>query len=82
MTESINILLLAISHSFNLIIYCLSSKTFRKNVCFGIFRSNPEPTSDARVHTFGEDMRTVRETLLLVQQTLEKTEKSNLKDGI
>ena len=82
MMESINILLLAISHSFNLIIYSLSSKTFRKNVCFGVFRSNPEPASDARVHTFGEEMRIVRETVLLVQQTLEKTEDSNSKNDI
>ena len=82
MMESINILLLATSHSFNLIIYCLSSEAFRKNVCFGIFRSNPEPSSDVRVHTFWEDMRTVRETVLLVQQTMEKSEESNSKDDI
>ena len=37
-----NKILLAVSHSFNLIVYCLTSKSFRTTVYRNFFRSNPE----------------------------------------
>ena len=83
MMQSTNTLLLALSHSFNLIIYCLSSKTFRKSVCSGMYRSSPDPSSQGRLienmQVFGEEMRTMRTTLLTIQQSMEKTGESNSK---
>ena len=37
-----NKILLAVSHSFNLIVYCLTSKSFRTTVYRNFIRSNPE----------------------------------------
>ena len=83
MMQSTNTLLLALSHSFNLIIYCLSSKTFRKSVCSGMYRSSPDPSSQGRLienmQVFGEEMRTMRTTLLTIQQSMEKRGESSSK---
>ena len=80
MMGSFNRLLLAISHSFNLIIYCLSSKSFRKSICSGIYRSRQEERHDGRseerLQIFEEQMRNMRTTLSMIQQSLESKKRS------
>ena len=81
---SINKLLLAISHSFNLIIYWLSSIKFEKCLYFGKYHSSPEPKSERaqRKSTLGEEIGTMREICLTIQKALDKTGEPNTKDDI
>ena len=68
---SVNKVLLAISHSFNLIIYCLSSKSFRK-MAFRRFSGESRRSSEAvseRLNVFGYEMRALREMVILIQQS-------------
>ena len=84
MMGSINKLLLAISHSFNLIIYWLSSIKLAKCLYFGKYHSSPEPKSERvqRNSTIGEEIGTMREICLTIQKALEKTGEPNPKDDI
>ena len=71
----LNKVLLAISHSFNLIIYCLSSKSFRKLVFSKFSRTNfvsrtSEPQAE-RLTVFGDEMRRFRDMLLSIQHSME-----------
>ena len=73
-----NKVLLAISHSFNFIIYCFSFKNFRKIVCLPFIRlfNFPESTSEVmvgreRLQIFEDEMRNMREALLVIHRTIE-----------
>ena len=73
-----NKVLLAISHSFNFIIYCFSFKNFRKIVCLPFIRlfDFPESTSEVmvgreRLQIFEDEMRNMREALLVIHRAIE-----------
>ena len=74
-------MLLAISHSSNLIIYCLSSKSFRRTVFCrfedAVFGKTKATKSDIgeksqRVPVLGDEMRAMRDTMVTIQQSLEQ----------
>ena len=81
---SINKLLLAISHSSNLVIYWLSSIKFAQCLYFGKYNSSPELKSERarRKSTIGEEIGTMREVCLTIQKALERTSEPNSKDDI
>ena len=81
---SINKLLLAISHSSNLVIYWLSSIKFAQCLYFGKYNSSPELRSESarRKSTIGEEIGTMRKVCLTIQKALEKTGETNSKDDI
>ena len=66
-----NKILLAITHSFNLIIYCLSSKSFRTTVYESLIGTQPEPKTTA---TLQDAFRGAAECILHVQKLMEQEE--------
>ena len=76
MAVTFNNLLLALSHSCNLIIYCLSSRSILSTVCAELFGTNPSPNTER----IPEAMRTVTECVLDVQELVERNQE-DIKGG-
>ena len=78
MTVTCNKILLAISHSFNLIIYCLSSKSFRtnvKNVCASLAGSDLEQRTVSPAH---DAFFTAADCILHVQELMVQEQERTL----
>ena len=67
-----NKILLALSHSFNLIIYCLTSKSFRSTVYTSLVGSNPEQRSEYPEYQTRDAFWTAATCILEFQELMEQ----------